>query len=188
MALHKIHNEPKQVYFCTITCYKWLNLFEQSSKYDSVYRWFQHLLKEGCLLVGYVIMPNHLHALLYLRHSGTSLNKLVGEGKRFMAYDIVNSLKKKGDEGLLKELQDGVTKKEKRKGKIHQVFRTSFDARMCYSEQMIEQKLQYIHHNPCKGKWNLAGDFVKYQHSSAAFYETGDIGVAYVTHYKLLEH
>jgi hypothetical protein len=60
-------------------------------------------------VAGYVIMPNHLHVLLYLSHSGTSLNILVGEGKRFMAYAIVSGLKKARKENLLRELEEGVT-------------------------------------------------------------------------------
>jgi REP element-mobilizing transposase RayT len=172
------------VYFCTITCYQWLPLFQEAQAYQSVYRWFNHLKEDGCLVVGYVIMPNHFHALLYLSHSGTSLNQLVGEGKRFMAYDIVNSLKRSGRDDLLSILRKGVERNEKLKGKIHQVFRLSFDARMCHDEKMLEQKLEYIHHNPVKGKWALAEDFVMYEHSSARFYESGEAGEVDITHYK----
>lgn len=49
---------------------------------------------------------------------------------------------------------------------------------------MIEQKLDYIHHNPVSGKWNLIEDFAKYPHSSAQFYELGVIGDFEITHYK----
>jgi hypothetical protein len=101
---------------------------------------------------------NHLHVLLYLSHSGTSLNKLVGEGKRFMAYAIVSGLKKAGKHVLLKELEKGVEPKEKLKGKKHQVFKLSFDARPCYTLAMMEQKLDYIHHNPVSGRWLLVED------------------------------
>ena len=108
----------------------------------------------------------------------------MGEGKRFMAYDIVNGLKKSGKVDLLRELQQGVTTKEKLKDKMHQVFHLSFDARKCFNERMIEQKLDYIHHNPVGGKWNLIEDYSKYAHSSASFYELGVLGKFEVTHYK----
>ena len=62
---------------------------------------------------------------------------------------------------------------EKLVGKKHQVFRLSFDARVCYDEKMVEQKLDYIHHNPVKGRWALVEDFALYPHSSAGFYELG---------------
>ena len=68
--------------------------------------------------------------------------------------------------------------------KIHQIFKPSFDARVCFNEKMIEQKLEYIHHNPVKGKWNLVDDFTKYQHSSACFYERDQHTDVELIHYK----
>ena len=63
--------------------------------------------------------------------------------------------------------------------------RLSFDARKCFGEKMVEQKLEYIHHNPVSGKWNLVDDFVDYPHSSAAYYELGKENL-YITYYKEL--
>ncbi|MBX2957157.1 MAG: hypothetical protein KF846_13425 [Cyclobacteriaceae bacterium] len=184
MSLHRIHNESNEVYFCTITCYKWLPLIEEANAYHSVYRWFEHLKKDGCMVVGYVIMPNHFHVLLYPTHIGTTLNKMVGECKRFMAYDIIQSLKKQNKFDLLEQLTGGVQPQEKRKGKLHQVFRLSFDARKCLSEKMVWQKLDYIHRNPVSGKWSLVTDFTQYPHSSAGFYELGIASNVEIVHYK----
>ena len=184
LSLHQAHTDPGEIYFCTVTCYKWLPLIEEAQAYNSVYRWFAHLKDDGCLVLAYVIMPNHFHALLFLSHTGTSLNKMVGEGKRFMAYDIVNGLKKHGKKSTLRTLEQGVDPNEKLKGKKHQVFHLSFDARACFDERMIEQKLDYIHNNPVSGKWNLVDDFATYPHSSAQFYECDIQGMFEVTHYK----
>ena len=52
---------------------------------------------------------------------------------------------------------------------------------------MIEQKLNYIHDNPCIGKWNLAESPVDYIHSSAHYYITGEQGIYSVTNYMELE-
>lgn len=40
---------------------------------------------------------------------------------------------------------------------------------------MVEQKLNYIHHNPVKGKWSLLEAFILYSNSSAVFYEIGEV-------------
>ena len=106
MSLHTKHTEPFEVYFCTITCYNWLHLIEAGDAYHSVYRWFNHLKDDGCFLTGYVIMPNHFHVLLFPTHSGTSVNKMVGECKRFMAYDIVNNLKESDKDMRVPETGD----------------------------------------------------------------------------------
>jgi len=156
------------------------------AKLPSVYRWFERLKLDGCKVVGYVIMPNHFHVLLHPTHLGTSINQMMGECKRFMAYDIVSSLKRQRKYELINLLSKGVQRAEELKGKRHQVFRLSFDARKCLSERMIEQKLNYIHHNPVRGKWSLVEDFVTYPHSSAGFYELGEMNGVEIAHYKEL--
>lgn len=153
--------------------------------YDAVYNGFDHLKARGCFVLGYVILPNHLHVLLYPTHG--SLNTLVGNTKRFMAYEMVRRLEQRERYALLKELEQGVPPRERKKGKKHQVFRLSFDARLCFDERMVEQKLDYIHHNPVQGKWSLVEDYVDYRHSSAGFYETGVQGVYEVVHYKEID-
>jgi hypothetical protein len=39
---------------------------------------------------------------------------------------------------------------------LHEVFEASFDIKECDSFEFIKQKLNYMHFNPCAGKWNLA--------------------------------
>jgi hypothetical protein len=74
---------------------------------------------------------------------------------------------------LLDVLHGGVKEREARKRQVHKVFEDSFDAKECYNEEFIFQKLMYIHHNPVSKKWNLVKDFTDYEHSSASFYERG---------------
>jgi len=83
------------IYFITFTCIKWKWLFEISDAYDAVYKWFDSLYKNNTRVTGYVIMPNHVHALLYFPEMPKSLNTVIGNGKRFIAYDIISSLEKR---------------------------------------------------------------------------------------------
>jgi REP element-mobilizing transposase RayT len=136
-------------------------------------KWFDHLKSNNIHVMGYVIMPNHMHVLLYFPKMEKSLNTIVGNAKRFMAYEIINRLEKSKKEAVLERLYSGVKKTEKKKGQIHKVFEDSFDAKECHTEKFIFQKLQYMHLNPVSKKWNLVNDFIDYQYSSAAFYEAG---------------
>ena len=183
MSTHTQHSEINQPYFCTITCYGWLPLINQAQAYEEVYSWFDHLQKDDCLLLGYVIMPNHMHVLLFPQNEDKTVNKIISDGKRFMAYGIVKRLKALGHQEVLSRLQQGVQDAERAKGKKHQVWRLSFDAKLCYSEEMLEQKLDYIHRNPVSGKWSLAEDYTEYIHSSASYYELNKDNT-YLTHYK----
>lgn len=118
-------------------------------------------------------MPNHIHCLIYIKEGGENLNKLVANGKRFIAYKIVKELKVKKLKNILAILAAGVQNNERVKGKKHKVFRLSFDAKVCFSLKMIAEKLDYIHTNPVNGKWKLVEDYSEYLYSSARFYENG---------------
>ena len=161
------------MYFCTFTCYNWLNLIEQTNSYDLVYNWFGVLNEKSIDVIAYVIMPNHVHCILNFQEDDFNLNKILSNGKRFIAYKIVERLKEDGDASTLKILEEALTLREKNKGSKHKVFKDSFDAKPIISEKFLLQKLNYIHFNPVAGKWNLASDYTLYDHSSASFYENG---------------
>lgn len=167
------HSDAYSTYFCTFTCFNWLPLIEITNSYDQVYNWFNILKQQNADVIAYVIMPNHLHCILHFKEPGFDLNKIIGNAKRFMAYEIVNRLKEKNDTALLGLLTEAVTEREKKKGQLHKVFKDSFDAKAIFSDKFLMQKLDYIHHNPVSGKWQLVADFVAYEHSSASFYEDG---------------
>ena len=175
------------VYFITFTCYKWLSLFEITKSYDVVYKWFDYLKAKGHHVIGYVIMPNHVHALIAFRNSQTRINTIIGNGKRFMAYDIVKRLIEKNETELLQQLTEGVTARDFKRGKLHDVFEPSFDWKECRSDKFIDQKLDYMHDNPCRGVWNLAASPELYLHSSALFYLVGEQGEYKVLHCSQLE-
>ena len=168
--------QSNSIYFITFTCYNWLPLFQLTDAYDTVYKWFDYLYTQNIRTTGYVIMPNHIHALLYFPQMPTSLNTIIGNGKRFMAYEIIKRLIVANDEATLAQLAVAVKESERKKGQLHKVFEDSFDAKECVSTEFIYQKLDYIHHNPTSGKWMLAADFLRYEDSSAAFYEDGKSG------------
>jgi hypothetical protein len=170
------------VYFITFTCYKWLSLFKISNGYDIVYNWFDYLKSRGHFIIGYVVMPNHVHVLAGFSSSETSINTIIGNGKRFMAYEIIKRLTERHEVDLLEKLSYGVSRRNEKRGKRHEVFEESFDWKECLSDRFIDQKLGYMHENPCRGVWNLAMNPDDYVHSSARFYLTGEHGIYPVTH------
>ncbi len=90
-----------------------------------------------------------------------------------MSYEIVDRLKKQNEIKMLSLLAESVTQSDRQRGKLHQPFKHSFDARQILNREMMLQKLNYMHHNPVTKKWNLANDYLNYLHSSAKFYEEG---------------
>jgi REP element-mobilizing transposase RayT len=164
-------------WFITFTCYNWISLFEITNSYDLVYNWLKLIDNQYVIkTIGFVIMPNHAHLLLQLPAGGNiNLNKLIGNGKRFMTYALIDRLEESGRHDLLAKLSEGCSARERAKGQKHKGFEKSFDAKPVYNLDFLHQKLDHIHHNPVSGKWNLCCEFVEYLHSSAAFYELGQV-------------
>ena len=162
MAIKLKHSDIYSTYFITFTCIEWVSLFDITNSYDLAYNWFSVLKKENNAdVVAYVIMPEQ----------NFNLNTIIANGKRFIAYEIVNRLEASENKEMLFHLESLVTLREKKKGQIHKVFKDSFDAKPVFSQKFLIQKINYVHYNPVSGKWQLAKNFVEYEHSSASFYE-----------------
>lgn len=173
MAVRTIIEDDDKLFYVTFTCYEWLPLIEKTNSYDLVYKWFKYLKSKGIEVMGYVIMPNHIHCVLNFPEKGFSLNKVIGNAKRFMAYEIVRRLSVLGEQELLKGLHNSLTESRVQKGQHHSVFKNSFDAKAIRSEKFLDQKLRYMHLNPVRGIYSLVEDWREYEHSSAGFYEYG---------------
>jgi REP element-mobilizing transposase RayT len=175
MSVRKKITEPSGVFFITFTCARWLPLFKMTNGYHVVYKWFDYLKGNGHHIVGYVIMPGHVHVLIAFSKTQTSINTIIGNGKRFMAYELVKLLQARNRKDILEQMQGWVNATEKMQHKKHEVFEPSFDRKECYSIRFMEQKVNYIHLNPCKEQ--LAKLPEDYTHSSAKYYYTGVQGV-----------
>jgi len=175
------------VFFITFTCFRWLHLFEITNSYDLVYKWFDVLKEKGHYIVGYEIMPNHLHAVIAFRKNGKSINTIIGNGKRMMAYEIVRRLNERNRNDILSLMESAVNKSDKSRSKLHEVWEDSFDWKYLYNDKLIIQKLDYMHWNPCVGKWKLVENPEDYIHGSAKFYILDEQGYYLVTSYTDLE-
>lgn len=156
-----------EVYYITFTILDWKELFINDKYCNLVYKWFDYMKdKYGNKINGYVIMPNHLHALIYLTDKSPKLSVLIQNAKRFMAYEIIDLLAADGKVALLEYFK---IKPNKKKAK-HEVFQPRYDSLLIQTEKMFLQKLHYIHNNPCQEKWSLADNPEDYKYSSAANY------------------
>jgi putative transposase len=119
MAIKLKHTDTYSTYFITFTCVEWIALFEISNTYHMVYKWFTILKDEfNADIIAYVIMPNHLHVIVHFKNERFNLNTIVGNGKRFMAYEIINRLEFEKNSALLNHLESLLTVRERKKGQL----------------------------------------------------------------------
>jgi putative transposase len=150
MSVRTQHGNEPTLYYITYTCYNWLHLFSIANGYDLVYKWFNHLKDIAQIKVtAYVIMPNHVHAILFFPNENYNLNTIISNAKRFIAYETVKRLERCNENKILQQLKDALSEREKKKGQLHKVFKDSFDAKPIYTRQFLLQKIQYIRLNPC---------------------------------------
>ena len=98
-----------------------------------------------------------------------------------MAYEIIKRLEANKEINLLSTLQENVEAARRVNKKKHEVWKLSFDWKVCNSKVFIKQKLNYMHDNPCSGKWNLCKSPMDYLHGSAKYYLSGEDGFYVVT-------
>ena len=93
---HKTEFSSDNVYFITFTICDWQNVFTNDEYCKLVYKWFNYAKEEyGNKVHAYVIMPNHIHILMYISNKSPEISKLIQNAKRFLAYGIIALLKKR---------------------------------------------------------------------------------------------
>jgi putative transposase len=110
-------------------------------------------------------MPNHIH--LVARFSTEHLlSDVLRDFKKFTARQVYRHFQAENDERMLAVLQKAGTPVDQE----YKVWESGFEARDVFSRKFLEQKMDYIHHNPCQPQWNLVDEPVAYLWSSARFY------------------
>lgn len=112
MGVRKKIAEPNGVFFITFTCARWLPLLQLTEGYDAVYKWFDYLKAQKHYIVAYVLMPSHVHVMIAFSDTRTAINTIAGNGKRFIAYDLVKRLEHQGKKEILEQLGSWVNKTE----------------------------------------------------------------------------
>jgi len=77
----------------------------RKTAYDTMYTWFDNLKTQGHYIIGYVIMHNHAHTIIAFSNTGKSINTVVSDGKRFIAYELVKRLKRQNRSLIFKRIK-----------------------------------------------------------------------------------
>ncbi len=158
---------PNEIYYITFTVLGWRKIFTSDKYCDLVYKWFDYIAENyGNKIHGYVIMPNHIHALIAVTDKSKKLSTLIFNAKKFLAYEIVALLKKENKCELLNFFKINAEKPQAK----HKVFKPRYDSLIIQTSKLLKEKLNYIHNNPCQEKWQLAEKPEEYKYSSAANY------------------
>lgn len=137
--------------------------------------------KLGFTLIGYVIMPSHLHLLLWWdKDEQTMLNisTIMQRVKGATARRIIDLLRGRSEhplrplsqsrEQMLSATQESVESNAHKRNIKHRLWQRGFYDFNIYSEETLFQKLDYIHNNPVRA--GLAASPGDYKWSSYPLY------------------
>jgi len=189
---HSSLSQQGGIYYLTTTVMGWHHIFIKPVYLQLVIesmRFFQE--ERHVSTVGYCIMPNHVHWIFKLSDSDKNVVKIIQTFKSFTATQSIKTLKseaKNGESGLLSIYrQKGSIQREssdqlldffsvlaiKRSDQNHKFWQPDSDLRYVSSEDMLRQKLEYIHLNPIQPPWYLVENPTDFPYSSCKFYENG---------------
>ena len=155
------------LFFYTATINSWYDIL-MSDRYKQVI--IQSLAnlssRELMDIFSFVVMPTHVH---FIWRSNRLNGKESAQGS-FLKYTAHQFLRLLETEDVMRLDRFRVRSANKK----HEFWQPDSMAIKIMSKTMAMQVLNYIHRNPCKGKWNLADCLENYEYSSARFYKCGD--------------
>jgi putative transposase len=162
--------------FFTATILNWKHLLLDDHYKDIVISSMRFLVKDNRVSIfAFVLMPNHIHLVWKIAND----RKKDEVQRDFLKY-TAQKIKRKLTAEKPEELKPFYVGAKDRKYQFWE--RNPLTSRLP-SEELIVQKINYIHANPVRGKWNLCKEFYDYKYSSAGFYYRDDKTWDFLTHY-----
>jgi REP element-mobilizing transposase RayT len=137
--------EDPYPHFLTCTVVAWLPVFTRPETVQIVLDCWRFLQEQGRLrMFGFVILENHLHCIA----SSPELSKEIGDFKSFTARKIIDLLQEKSVRTILKQLRHA--KARHKTDREYQLWQEGSHPKIMENEEVMRQKLDYIHLNPVK--------------------------------------
>jgi REP element-mobilizing transposase RayT len=150
-----------EVTFFTATILEWKQLLANDSYKDVVISSLRSLVEQNRVMVhAFVIMHNHIHLLWHPSHPhnhGRVQNSLLGFTARKMIHDLQQT-----DATLLQEFYVGAVDRR------CQIWERNPLSVELWAEDVVKQKLNYIHQNPVRKGWCTYAE--EYKYSTAGIY------------------
>ena len=132
-------------YFLTCTIIEWLPVFTRKPYFEIIIDSLKYCREQkGLKVFAYVVLDNHLHLVA----NGERLAETIKEFKSYTAQAIIKLATSEGKDWLLNQFK--YFKARHKKESQHQVWQEGFHPQLVISEEMLKQKVEYIHDNPVK--------------------------------------
>jgi len=158
--------EPDFPYFITCTVVNWIPIFTRKPYFEILLDALQFCRQhKGLKLYAYVILDNHLHLVL----AGPQLAETIRDFKSYTAKRLIAQLEQDQKTWLLNQLQ--YYKRPAKTRSDYQVWQEGFHPQQLISEEILHQKIDYLHDNPVRA--GLVARPEDWVYSSAGDYAGG---------------
>jgi len=159
------HDGYSHAYFLTFSCYKRRRILDEDPLRTIVLEIMAAQLdRQNGKCQGFVIMPDHIHAMVWFPDAG-QLSTFMKQWKQRSSVKIKQNLKENRIAYLHKVGLDGP------------VWQAGYYSFNIYSARKMKEKLEYMHANPVRA--GLVARPADWRFSSAAYYVSRvDVGIA----------
>lgn len=151
-----------QPHFVTVTVLHWIPVFTRPATVEILFETLKFLSAEGLKVYAYVILENHLHMVV----QSSQLDRDLARFKSFTAKRLIAFLDEHKINTILEQL--AFYKKAHKGDRTFQFWQEGVHPEWIQNEEMMKQKIDYIHYNPVKRGY--VDDAVHWRYSSARDY------------------
>ena len=145
----------------------WIPLFTNQESVQIIFDSLKHLQQSDNLKIyAYVILENHLHLVA----SSDDLPQTMKKFKSYTAKELRNLLQKQNVKTILDQL--AFYKKAHKQETTYQIWQEGIQPKLIQTEQMMIEKINYIHNNPIKRGY--VDEAKHWRYSSARDYENSN--------------
>ena len=164
MNCRKIFDQELFAHFITFSCYRRRRLLDHDQPKRILLGMLgDQLRRQSATCVGFVVMPDHVHAIVWFSQTG-QLSRFMHGWKRRSSHEM-----KKWHERINFRYLQKTTSGDP-------IWQRKYYSFEIYNRSKLEEKLQYIHLNPVRA--GLVEKTVDWKWSSARWYEQGkSVGV-----------
>ena len=171
MGIQKIFDVEGHAHFTTINVYKRIHILENYKFCDLIIENLEYYRKKfQYKLLGYVILPDHLH-MIVIPNSRTKYSDVIRDFKKGTAFAVIKRLSNTKNQDLLDKFSLNPVKRDQCRS-IWQ--RKYFDFNIFSGKKFLE-KLEYMHNNPVNLR--LVKNPEDWKYSSWRNYHLGDSSI-----------
>ncbi len=170
---YKFHH-PYGLYFVSFAVINWMDVFTHNEYKDIFLDAVRYSMEHKKMKVfAWCIMNNHVH-LIFNVSEPSKPELILGDIKRFTSRQLIEAIrdnpKENRKEWMIQQFKKGGTQTSNTSN--HQFWRHDNHPIELWSDDVIRQKVNYIHHNPVKA--GIVSNPSDYLYSSALDYEGGN--------------